>query len=68
MPVIPGTLEAEIDKITVQGRPQENVSETPCQSISQAEWCSPVIPATCDSYLVGRSLLTSAPAKTWDPI
>jgi hypothetical protein len=39
--------EVEIRRIMVQGQPGQKLSKTPSsQSISQAWWCRPVVPAT----------------------
>jgi hypothetical protein len=47
MPVISATGEGKIRRIVVLGQYQQKVSEAPSQSVSQAQWCASVIPATC---------------------
>jgi hypothetical protein len=43
MPLIPDTQEAEIERITVSGHPEQKIYETSSQPINQAWWCEPVI-------------------------
>jgi hypothetical protein len=45
MPVIPGTQEAEIRRITIGRQTGQKFSETPSQLMTQAWWITTVIPA-----------------------
>jgi hypothetical protein len=55
MPIIPGTWEMEIRKITIPGQHRQNVSEPhpASQPISQAWWYVPIIPATREIKVEG---------------
>jgi hypothetical protein len=52
--------------ISGQGQPSQKVSETPCQEISLAWWCTSIVLATQEAE-VGESHARLAWAKTRDP-